>query len=133
MSKILAIDYGTKNIGLALTDESANFAFAYQTLKNNGERQTIQELKKIINQENVHKIILGWPTDLNSRQTATTKLVKKFSQKLKQDLNLPIILFDERLTSVQAKQRQNKNKKDLDVLSAQLILETWLKNKPESL
>ncbi len=123
MSKILAIDYGTKNIGLALSDNEQKLAFAYKTISD------FLELKNICNQEKIEKIIIGLPINLSGAKTKSTEMVFKFVKKLKQELkNIPIETVDERLSTEQASKLENKNKKNIDELSAQILLQSYLDN-----
>ncbi|MBU4360430.1 Holliday junction resolvase RuvX [Candidatus Parcubacteria bacterium] len=123
MSKILAIDYGTKNIGLALSDDEQKLGFAYKTINNN---KIILKLKNICEAEDVEKIIIGLPINLSGAKTKSTEMVFNFVKKLKKELNLPIEMVDERLSTAQALRLENKNKKNIDELSAQIILQAYL-------
>ena len=133
MSKILGIDYGLKKIGLALGNEEFKMAFPYKTLIKKNNQTLLTELKAILERENISKIVLGLPLYLNGETSLTTVQVKNFAQKLKTHFNLPVILVDERLTSLEAERRitelnlKNKQKKKMiiDQLSAVLILENY--------
>jgi len=123
--KILGIDYGTKNIGLALSDDEANFAFPYTTINN--QQSTINNIKEICEKEKVEKIIIGLPINLDGQETDTTQKVKKFILKLKANLDLPIETIDERLSTVQAhKLGANKKSANIDEVSAQILLQNWI-------
>ena len=122
--KILAIDYGTKNIGLALSDDRGKLAFAYRTLINN--KIIFSNLKKICEIENIKKIIIGLPIGLSGKNTQTTELALDFIKKLKQELNISVQTVDERLSTVQAGYLESKNKKNINELSAQILLQDYL-------
>ncbi len=139
--KILAIDYGTKNIGLALSDENQEIAFPYATLqgasRDNNETflKVIQDIKKICKLEKVEKIIVGMPVNLAGDKTKTTELVFEFIKELSRQgslkgekyINIPIEEIDERFSTVQAQKKiQNKNAHNLDELSAQILLQSYL-------
>ena len=84
MSKVLAIDYGTKRLGLALSDERQRLAFAYLTLPNlDLEKQLLPQLKEICDKEDVATIVIGLPLNLSGEQTQTTQLVFDFIRHLK--------------------------------------------------
>lgn len=122
--KILAIDYGTKNIGLALSDDRAKLAFAYKTIND------FLELKEICNQEKIEKIIIGLPINLSGAKTKSTEMVFNFVKKLKKELNLPVEIVDERLSTVEASRLENKKaQNNIDELSAQILLQSYLDKK----
>lgn len=129
--KILAIDYGTKNIGLALSDDSAKFAFAYGTLKTSGktklaEQKIIEDLRNICEVENAGKIVVGLPLGLSSQNTGSTEKVFNFIKELEDQINLPVTTEDERLTTVQASKLGNQSAQNIDELSAQVLLQSYL-------
>ncbi|MFH1610454.1 MAG: Holliday junction resolvase RuvX [Patescibacteria group bacterium] len=138
--KVLGIDYGTKNIGLALSDDTQKLAFAYNTLN---KKSLLIELKDICNKEEVEKIIVGLPIGLSGEDTQTTELVLSFVKELEKELNIPIQTLDERLSTVQASRMENKNvhpvksatksrsakqfsRASIDELSAQIFLQAYL-------
>jgi putative Holliday junction resolvase len=133
MSKILAIDFGTKNIGLAISDESQKFAFPYQTLTVNKKQLSVNKVNKIISDienicqlEKVERIIVGLPINLAGERTKMTERVFDFVRKLEEETGLPVEMVDERLTTVQAEKLVSKNARNIDELSAQILLQGWL-------
>ncbi len=131
--KVLAIDYGTKNIGLALSDDEQKFAFPYRTLKVKfqkpnvkGAEKIIEDIGKICKSEKVKKIIVGMPINLSGEETKTTKMVFNFIKKLGQYLDIPIETEDERLTTVQALRIKDKGFHNVHELAAQILLQNWL-------
>jgi putative Holliday junction resolvase len=150
MSKILAIDYGTKNIGLALSDDEQKIGFAYQTLKTEFKNKKLKikkiifDIKKICQLENVERIIIGLPINLSGKETESTKMVFNFVKKIEQELAVPVETVDERLSTVQAERLENKNiypvksprksrgakqfhrVNNVDELSAQILLQSYL-------
>ncbi len=121
--KILAIDYGTKNIGLALSDDEQKLGFAYKTINN------FLELKNICEKEKVEKIIIGLPINLSGTKTKSTEMVFNFIKKLKKELDLPIETVDERLSTVEAEKIKTKKQKNIDELTAQILLQSYLDKK----
>lgn len=121
MPKILGIDYGSKRIGLAITDQRQEIVFPYLTLENN--KFAIDELKKICVKEDIKKIIIGLPLGLNSSETEKTKEAKNFINLLKRNSGVEVISFDERLTTRMA-ERFLKDYKD--ETSAMIILQDYL-------
>jgi len=121
MSKILSIDYGLKRIGLAITDQKQKIVFPHSTLIHN--KSIIEEIKKLCQREEVKKIIVGLPVGLNSQESEQTLITKKFIALLKENIDIPIIEEDERLSSQMAERFSHKNK---DEISAMIILESYL-------
>jgi putative Holliday junction resolvase len=133
MSKILALDYGTKNIGVAISDSLQVLAFARNTIFNITEEQVIKELGELCRQENIDTVILGLPLRLNGQNSFQTDKVVRFGEKLQQSLGIKIEYIDERLSSVQSKKIIHyffKDKKDCaktkNMIEAKLILELFL-------
>ncbi len=122
MPRILAIDYGEKRIGLAMTDEGKKIAFEYDIWRTKDFWSKIADL---IREKEVEKIILGYPLNMSGGQTQKTKEVLEFKDKLMQNITVPVEMFDERLTSVMATKLSGRNEA-IDSLAAQIILETYL-------
>ncbi len=95
--RILAIDYGTKRIGLAVTDPLKMFAIPFDTIPN--DKHTLDKLKQIISEKNVVKIILGNPVKENGEDSTISKDVRKFKSELEKKIDLAIELVDERYSS----------------------------------
>ena len=133
MARILAIDYGTKRVGLAVTDPLKIIASPLETVHS---KDILSYLKNYFQQEDVEAIVLGMPKNLNNKATHATKHVVQFKyQLLKTFPNMPIHLMDERFTSSLAldamisggstkKQRQEKG--NIDKISAAIILQDFM-------
>ena len=136
MGRILAIDYGLRRVGLAVTDPMQMLAIPLDTIDT---PKIIQYLKDYLLRENVETIILGFPKNMDGNDTDATPIVEKFNLELSTNFpNIPIKLVDERLTSRMAKQtlidagykkKDRKNKKLVDTVAAALILQTYLETK----
>ena len=133
LSRIIAIDYGEKRIGLALTDPLFIFAYPFKTLPN--DSNFFNELRKIINEQNILKIILGYPLKESGELSSITEEVLKFKKKLENAYKLEVVLKDERYTSSIAKEIINKtvtkkskrrDKGLIDKSSAAIILQDYL-------
>jgi len=133
MMRILGIDYGLVRIGLALTDPLGIFAYPLVTILNN--MSTIHEIKKIIEEYKVEKIVLGYPLKENGQRTSISDKIKKFQKSLEKEFYLPVILSDERYSSAIAKQRiietvkskkKRKDKSLIDKNAAAIILQDYL-------
>jgi len=97
--RILAIDYGKKRVGLALSDPLGCFATALETLANHPERDVIPELAAICKAYDVSRILLGLPLNLKGEEALAAQEVTAFGDRLHASLALPIIYLDERFTS----------------------------------
>lgn len=120
--KILGIDYGTKRIGLAISDETETLARELTVLS---PKQFWQEIKTIIDDEGVGRIVIGLPLNMSGNMTDKSREVQDFMDQLQQQITIPIELMDERLSSVMASHLPGGNK-DIDSLAAQIILQNYL-------
>lgn len=116
--RILAIDYGKKKCGIAITDKENKIAIPYGIIKTS---EIFEKLKEIINQKDIKKIVIGLPLSLSGKEIEITKDVYNFKEKIEKEFHLEVILFDERMTSKIFKEKNN------DDLSAMVILENYLK------
>ena len=120
--KILGLDYGTRRIGLAISDARQTQAFSYDTLKVNGK--TFDEIKKICGQELIDKIVVGLPLGLSGEYTAKTEEVVGFIEELENRTKMVVEMEDERWSSVEAAGREDDH--GLDESAAQIILQQYL-------
>ena len=118
----LGIDWGKSKIGLALADSVNNIATPYKIVKN------IDEVIKIIKQENIDLIVLGKPLKMSGSDLKMTQGFGSFVAKLGQAVNRPIELIDERLTTKQADKLLlgNKGGRHEDAVVAMIILQSYL-------
>ena len=136
MARILAIDFGTKRTGLAVTDELQIIASGLTTVNTN---ELLQFLKDYIKKEKVELFLVGEPKQMNNTASESEIYILSFISKLKKALpNIPIQRVDERFTSKMAfqtmidsglKKNQRKNKALIDEISATLILQSYLYSK----
>ncbi|MBI5806930.1 MAG: Holliday junction resolvase RuvX [Ignavibacteriales bacterium] len=133
--RILAIDYGSKRIGIAITDPLNIFAYPLITLTN--DNKFFDNLKKILLQYKVVKILIGSPLKENGEESVTSQSVNKFIEELKKNLQIEIELVDERYSSEIARQRiiesvvskkKRRDKSLIDKNAAAVILEDYLKS-----
>ncbi|MDA2935662.1 Holliday junction resolvase RuvX [Patescibacteria group bacterium AH-259-L05] len=94
---ILGIDYGGKFVGLALADDTLKIATPYKVLEN--KDSLIEDLKNIIKAKKIQKIVIGRPLSLSGKETQQTQQTDMFISVTKKDIDLPVISFDERLTT----------------------------------
>jgi len=133
MGRILAIDFGKKNIGLAVSDETKTIASGLDGFRYNSKKEIIVRLKSIIKDKEVEKIVLGYPISMSGEITQIGLLVLDFKKLLEEKFALPVELLDERFTTEIARQtiRQVKRKSIppkllIDKVSATIILQDYL-------
>ncbi len=131
MARILGIDHGDVRIGIAMSDETAFLASPLITVQNG--KGAVDEIVALIQEHSVEKIVMGLPLNMDGSFGPATKKVRKFSEKLAQKTDVPILEMDERLTTVTAHNnlreagldgRQRKGV--VDMAAAQIILQDWL-------
>jgi len=136
LKRILAIDYGTKRVGLALTDPLLTFAYPFKTLLNN--KNLWKQLKEVMDEKGVTKIILGYPIREDGKESILIPEINKFKEKLKKMFNIDIILWDEIYTSKIAEKRiietrtKKKDRRDkglIDSNAAAIMLQEYLDSK----
>ena len=133
---ILSIDWGTKNIGFCLFNNGRDpFPLPFNQILNQGNKETIEEILQIYNDEFFDLIILGLPRHKDGSDSDMTKLIRKFKEELEKDFQkVPIFFQDEALSSFEAEERMKNSpkynfkidKSQLDALAATIILEEWL-------
>lgn len=133
----MGVDHGDRRIGLAISDPIPLIASPFQTLTVDDPEQAILDIENIIKEEEVEVVVIGLPLGMNGQDTKQTSHVRKFADRLQQLLNIPIILEDERLSSVTARKaiiHQNlsvgKNKALVDQTAASIILQQYLDKLP---
>ena len=124
--RFLGIDYGTKRVGTALSDEDGQLAFPKSVLSNTDS--LVDEIKKICAEENISGVVIGESRDLDGTPNPLMKDIEIFMEELKKEINIPLYLEPEFLTSHQAQKIQGKNKM-LDASAAAIILQSYLDRK----
>jgi putative Holliday junction resolvase len=133
MGRILGIDFGTKRIGLAVTDPLQIFASPLKTVRNHEFYDFINEYVKT---ESIEEFVIGYPVTLNNQASESVKYIKPFIKKLKKLFpEIPVTRVDERFTSGMAlktmieggvKKKERQNKAMVDKISASIILQSFL-------
>ena len=132
MGRALGIDFGTKRVGLALSDRSNIIASPYRTLNYVSEKDLITQLETIISKNDIEILVLGLPINMKGEDTAQTMKVRNFKEILS-TLRIPIVYEDERLSSVSAinslmfqNVKTGHNKPEIDKTAAAIILQQYL-------
>ncbi|MCX7990416.1 MAG: Holliday junction resolvase RuvX [Proteobacteria bacterium] len=131
--KIMALDLGTKRIGVAMTDETLLLAQPYCVLKREGNKKDIPKIIRIIASENIGKIVMGLP--ISEKKSTMFESVKRFCEQLKDFTDIPVEYIDETMTTASAKEilkiagySEKKGRQIIDMLSAVKILESYLRS-----
>ncbi len=136
--RYLGLDLGSKTLGIAISDATSTIATVLKTLYFEKEDydSLILPLKEIIDANNIGKIILGFPKNMNNSIGERAEITLEFKKKLENAFKREVILEDERLTSVISNQvlieadlSRKKRKKKVDGIAAQLILQSYLDRK----
>ncbi len=139
--RYIGLDLGSRTLGVSLSDQSGIIASSYTIIRHNEEyEKLIEEVKKIIDEKKVDKIVLGLPKNMNGSIGPKGELSYRFKEMLEEGTNLEVILEDERLTTREATNilikndtSRKKRKKVIDSLAATIILQSYLdKNKKEN-
>ena len=132
MGRALGIDFGTKRVGLALSDRSNMIASPYKTLNYFSEKDLITQLEIIVSKNDIEILVLGLPINMKGEDTAQTIKVRNFKEILS-TLRIPIVYEDERLSSVSAinslmlqNVKTGHNKPEIDKTAAAIILQQYL-------
>lgn len=139
MGRILALDYGERRIGVALSDPTYTIASPVATLKRRpGKRPPWAEITQLIQENEVEEVVIGLPLQLDGEEGEWAGEVRTFGEHLARRTGLPIYWIDERLTSVQAertvrslglKRSQREEKERVDAAAAAIILQIFLQHR----
>ena len=134
--RVIGLDYGSKTVGVALSDELMLTAQPLTTIHRDRPtklRQTLAQIEQIIEQYDVDRIVVGWPKKLDNEEGERCEKTKEFGDMLENRTGLEIIYQDERLTTAQSDGvleqggiRKDKRKQYIDKMAASLILQNYL-------
>ena len=131
--RILAIDFGLKRMGLALSDALGITAQGLPTLERTRLKEDLERIRKLVEEHAAEHVILGNPVSHAGSETAMSRLVAAFAEKLRRRLACPVELWDERLTSTEANRMLRasglgieKRRRAVDRVAATLLLESYL-------
>ena len=128
--RIIGLDLGTKRIGVSICDENQSIATPFKTLLKKDTKQLIEQIKEIVDENDVKAIIIGNPINMDGSQGKSSQSVKDIANNISKYINLPICLWDERLStagafniSSQLDINVSKREKDIDKNAAAFILQ----------
>ena len=131
--RILALDVGKKRIGMAISDALGITAQPLETFNRKNKYADFEQITKIAGDMNVSKIVVGLPLNMNGTAGNQAKKIYNFVEGLKESLKIPVQLWDERLSTIEANRvllqadvSRRKRKKLDDKIAAQLILQSYL-------
>ena len=133
--RCLGLDLGSKTLGIALSDRTNFIASVYKTIffKDEDYSSLIEPLKEIVKNEDIGTIVLGLPKNMNNSLGPRALITLEFKEMIEKELNIPVVMEDERLTSVisnniliSANISRNKRKKKVDGMAAEIILQSYL-------
>ena len=124
--KVLSVDPGAKRVGLARGESDPGIAFPYRLLSCSDVTEAAQEIQNVVQEEDMDRVLLGWPLNFDSQKTEQTEAVETLYAALTERLSIPVEKVDERLTSKRARQnRREGGTSSIDVESARVLLEDW--------
>ena len=131
--RTLALDYGDRRIGIALSDELGLVARPLMTLTRTSWPDDLVKLRALVEQHDVRRIVIGMPLDMDGRRGGRARLTDTFVEKVRAATRLPVIPWDERLTTVQAERilisgnvRRARRRTVIDQVAAVILLQSWL-------
>ncbi len=144
--RILGLDFGSKTVGVAVSDELLITAQGVEIIRRKSPsklRQTLARIDELVGEYGVERIVLGYPKNMNNTEGDRCEKTKEFMELLKKRCNLPVVLWDERLTTVAADNsmmemgiRRENRKEYVDEIAAIFILQgylDYLSNHPQEL
>jgi putative Holliday junction resolvase len=131
--RVLALDYGTRRIGIAVSDEEAQFAFPAGFLACRGREHDLAALCELVAERSIRCIVVGLPIHMDGRRGETAVAAEKFANAIAEMTDLPVEMLDERWTTREAERAlresrggRKKRREAVDSTAATLLLRTYL-------
>ena len=131
--KIMGIDYGDARTGIAISDLLCTIVGSTTVIHSHNQNKTLDEIKKLIRENQVSRIVVGLPKNMDGTEGPRAELCRAFAQRVEEETGLPVALWDERRTTVEAHNilsahnyHGKKRKNTVDAVAAALILEGYL-------
>ena len=135
--RVMALDVGDKSIGVAISDALLLTAQPRPTLRRKDLKSDIEVLRRHAEENEVHQIVIGQPLHMDGKPSTQSEKIARFAEQLHKVLNLPIVFWDERLTSFAAEQHLEemglnwrKRREQVDKIAAMIILQNYLDSRP---
>lgn len=133
MGRILAIDLGTRRIGVALSDPTGTIAAPLETITPAGERRAAERVADLCRSHDVAAVVVGWPRNMDGSRGPAARQAEAFAERLRTVLTVPVELWDERLstaaaerTLIEADVRREERRRTRDRVAAAVILQGYL-------
>ena len=133
--RILALDHGTRRIGVAVSDETKTIAQPLEYIVADPLEGFLKRLKQLLVEKEIELVLVGMPRNMDGSYGPAAQKVQAFVESIKRDVAVPIKLMDERLTSVMANRvliqgnvRRDKRKENVDKMAAAILLQSYLDN-----
>ena len=131
--RIMALDVGDKTIGVAISDAMLLIPQGKPTIQRVNLAADLERLRLLVQEYEVHKIVIGEPLHMDGRQSPQSRKTAKFARRLQQATQVPVVMWDERLTSFAAEQHLEEmgldwrqRRRHVDKMAAMLILQSYL-------
>ena len=132
-ARILGLDVGSRTIGLAVSDPLGITAQGLETIRRRNKKTDFQQLEKVIQKYEIRELVVGYPLRMSGVEGIQAEKMQHFANELRQRFQLPVHLWDERLTSAQANRLLRETDMSIkrrgevvDRMAAVLILQSWL-------
>ena len=129
-SRLIGLDLGSKRIGVSICDERQSIATPFKTINKTNNKELINELKKIIEENNIKGIVIGYPINMDGSLGSSAQSVNDVSKNIDQNIDVDVCLWDERLSTVgafnlssQLDVNVSKREKNIDKNAAAFILQ----------
>jgi putative Holliday junction resolvase len=133
----MALDHGTRRIGVAVSDETKTIATPLEFIPAEAMGQVVERLQHLLREKEVELILIGMPRNMDGSYGPATEKVKEFIAALQPHITTPIKTWDERLTSVMANRallqgnvRRDQRKQKVDKMAAAILLQSYLDSRP---
>jgi putative Holliday junction resolvase len=136
--RIMGLDYGSKTVGVAISDELLLTAQGKEIIRRKEEnklRKTLARIEELIQEYSVEQIVLGLPLNMDQTPSERSQLCLEFKDKIERRTGIPVTMWDERLTTVEADEIMDElgikgrdRKEYVDMIAAQIILQDYMDN-----
>lgn len=131
--RVLGVDWGERRIGFALSDETQTVASPHAVERCRSDQERISAVVRYVRNLGVNRVVLGMPLSLSGEEGPTGRAVRRFSEMLTRKLDVPLVLWDERLTTgsaqralIEAGIRRSKRRELVDKVAASMMLQSYL-------
>lgn len=131
--RVLGVDLGSRRIGLAVSDVTKTLASPMGVVKRSSNAEVRQALAGLVEAHQVGQVVVGYPRNMDGTAGSQARIVERDVERLIRPLGLPVVLWDERLSTYEAERlkreagrRKGRDRKDLDAMAAAVILQSYL-------